>query len=108
MKAKFFTLFIFLFFCTPAFADWTSTVSIKGNYFEGTGDGTRVVLIVSKVVHSCGWNDGVQFTYSNTGDAAFKSFSSAILTAIASGKNVQLNLSGCEGDRGKIVGVRLI
>lgn len=103
------SLMLVLSIMFPVFAQadgWTPYMKISANYFEGTHDNHRIVLIMENHFHNCGWNDGVNIHLSQVGPEAFKSYTAVVLAAWVSGKALAVNWSGCIGNDGQIGGKR--
>lgn len=86
---------------------WQDYMTIQGNYFEGTGNDTRIVLTMSNTFHTCGWNNTATIHLSAVGEPAFKNLTAVVLTAVAANRTLSLSVDGCIGDRAKVVGLRL-
>lgn len=103
-----FTLGFLIFFTMSAHAWLGPSVQIVDIYFEGLANDQRMVIVVDRNIHSCGWNSAAQIDRSVVGDQAFQTYSSVILSAFYASPKVDLAVSGCTGDRARVYAVRIL
>jgi hypothetical protein len=86
---------------------WQNYMAVTSNYFEGTGNAHRIVLTMEGSFHTCGWNTAANISLSEVGPEAFKTFTSVVLSAWMADKKLSLNVQGCQGNRAKVVALRI-
>ncbi|WP_138918435.1 hypothetical protein [Nitrospirillum viridazoti] len=104
------SLFIFCYFVIQAHearADWSGFTKIVDNYFEGTPGHPIITLDLKDPVHSCGTNNRVDILLDNVSSENFQMMAAVVTTAIATGRSISVNVSGCFGDRANITAVKL-
>jgi hypothetical protein len=104
-------LFASLFVAHSAWAwSWTGYLTVGDHYIHSTSTGStdRVLVIAStQNFHSCGWNNAGQVHASVVGDQMFNTLTAAFLTAWTTDKQLDLLIDGCDGDRAKVVGIKI-
>ena len=103
---------IFIFFAilpltSSADNGWQTFMTMTGNYFEGIGNGHQIVLRMEAPFHSCGNNSLANINLSVIGPEAFSTLSSVVLSSWIANKKLSLNVQGCQGDRAKVVALRI-
>jgi hypothetical protein len=91
---------------------WTGYLTIADNYIHtspSSASATDRVLVLASTqdFHSCGWNNGGQVRASIVGDQLFATLSATFLTAWTTDRRLDLLIDGCDGDRAKVVGLKI-
>ncbi|WP_316672703.1 hypothetical protein [uncultured Tolumonas sp.] len=86
---------------------WTGNLKVTDNYFEGTGNNARLVLVVDQNFHTCGWNNAANIDLSQVGSEAYRTLVSVALAAMVSGRPLSLDTNSCAGDRASVFGLKL-
>ncbi|HEY6528116.1 MAG TPA: hypothetical protein VIZ65_05440 [Cellvibrionaceae bacterium] len=105
---NFFSLCFLLSFTTSAHAWLGPSVQIVDIYFEGLGNDQRMVIVVDRNIHTCGWNSAAQIDRNVVGDQAYQTYTSVILSAFHASTKTDLALIGCTGDRARVNAVRIM
>lgn len=104
-------LCIFLVAATAARAAWTWTpyLSLADNYVHPTNTqyDRALVLATTANFNSCGWNNAGQVIATAVGDEMFNTLTATFLVAWTTDKQVSLLMDGCDGDRARIIGIKL-
>ena len=97
-----------IFLPSLSFADWSSYMGMTTNYFEGVSStSARIVLTMDTDFHACGWNNAVDINQADVGDTLFKTISAVVLAAWMGNKSVALQVAGCDGDRARVIAIRI-
>ncbi|WP_145754576.1 hypothetical protein [Nitrospirillum amazonense] len=88
-------------------ADWSGFTKIVDNYFEGQSGHPIITLDLKDPVHSCGTNSRIDILLDNVSSENFQMIAAVVTTAIATGRSIAVNVSGCFGDRANVIAVKL-